>query len=435
MQKGWSSYNGIVSKRQIDCRKEDKTMGLIKAALGSAGGVLFDRCKEYFYCEAISADVLAVKGEKRTSCRSGNTNGSDNIITSKSIVAVADGQCMLMVEQGKVVEVRAEPGEFTFDTSTESSIFSGDLSEGVGQAFHSIGKRFTFGGEVPKDQRVNYFNTKEIIGNKYGTASPTSFLVMDKRTEIDIDIDIAIRRFDEYSCRATNPLLFYTNICGNVETDYERSQIDSQLETKLLTVLQPTFAHISEMGIRYFALPGHTTELTQTLNDELSAKWGDLRDLDIVSLGVSSVNANEEDEQMIKEMQREVTYSNHTRIANALIRAQTEVMKAAVSNSSIGLAMVFMGMGMTGQMGGMNVQNLYAMGQQQQVQQPTPDPAAPAGWSCTCGQTGNTGNFCAGCGKPKPALAESWQCSCGTAATGKFCLQCCDSFDDGDLQG
>lgn len=259
-------------------------MGLIKAALGAAGGVLADQWKEYFYCESIPADILAVKGQKRTSGRSSNTKGSDNIITNGSIIAVADGQCMLIVEQGKVVEVCAEPGEFTFDASTEPSIFSGDLGESIGQVFQTIGKRFTFGGEAPKDQRVYYFNTKELIGNKYGTASPVPFRVVDQRA--GIDIDISIRCFGEYSYRVTNPLLFYTNVCGNVEAGYERSQIDSQLKTELLTALQPAFARISDMGIRYSALPGHTTELAQAHNEELSAKWRDLRGLEIVSFGV-----------------------------------------------------------------------------------------------------------------------------------------------------
>lgn len=403
-------------------------MGLIKAALGAAGGVLADQWKEYFYCESIPADILAVKGQKRTSGRSSNTKGSDNIITNGSIIAVADGQCMLIVEQGKVVEVCAEPGEFTFDASTEPSIFSGDLGESIGQVFQTIGKRFTFGGEAPKDQRVYYFNTKELIGNKYGTASPVPFRVVDQRA--GIDIDISIRCFGEYSYRVTNPLLFYTNVCGNVEAGYERSQIDSQLKTELLTALQPAFARISDMGIRYSALPGHTTELAQALNEELSAKWRDLRGLEIVSFGVSSVKASEEDEKMIKELQRNAAFMDPTRAAAHLVGAQASAMQSAAANTGAGPAMAFMGMGMAGQMGGMNAQNLFQMGQQQQAQQqaaqPAPAPAAQ-GWTCTCGQGGITGNFCPNCGskkpEPKPA-GDSWQCACGATATGKFCPEC-----------
>ena len=406
-------------------------MGLIKAIAGAAGGVMADQWKEFFTCEALPADVLAVKGQKKTTRRSSNTHGDENIITSGSRIAVADGQCMLIVEQGKVVEVCAEPGEYTYDASTEPSIFAGNLGESIGLVLQNIGKRFTFGGEAPKDQRIYYFNTKELTGNKYGTPSPVPFRVVDQRA--GIDIDIAIRCFGEYSYRITNPLLFYTNVCGNVTEDYTRDTIDGQLKSELLTALQPAFARISDMGIRYSSLPGHTREIAEALNEELSAQWRDRRGLEIVAFGVSSVKANEEDEQMIKEMQREAAYMDPTRAAAMLSRSQGEAMKAAASNTATGPAMAFMGMGMAGQMGGINAQTLYAMGQQQAAQQaaqqPAPQPAAPAaapaadGWTCACGQSGNTGKFCGNCGQPKPA-DESWTCTCGAVNKGKFCAEC-----------
>ena len=397
-------------------------MGLIRAALGSAGGVLADQWKEYFTCEAIPANILAVKGQKRASGRSSNVRGSDNIISNGSIIAVADGQCMIIVEQGKVVDLCAVPGEYTYDTSTEPSLFSGDLSENIGAVFSNIGKRFTFGGEAPKDQRVYYFNTKELIGNKYGTPSPVPFRVVDQRA--GIDIDISLRCFGEYSYRITNPLLFYTNVCGNVESAYDRSQIEGQLKTELLTALQPAFARISEMGIRYSALPGHTQELSEVLNEVLSAKWRDLRGLEIVSLGVSSVKASEEDEQMIKEMQRNAAFMDPTRAAAHLVGAQASAMQSAAQNQGAGPAMAFMGMNMAGNAGGVNAQNLYQMGRQQ------PQQSAPAasGWVCpSCGAQA-TGKFCPECGakKPEPKPASgSWTCpSCGAQVSGKFCPEC-----------
>ena len=305
-------------------------MGLIKAIAGAAGGVMADQWKEYFYCEAMPANILATKGHKKVTGRSSNYKGDENIITNGSMIAVADGQCMLIVEQGKVVEVCAEPGEFLYDTSTEPSIFSGKLGDGIGDVFRNIGKRFTFGGEAPKDQRVYYFNTKELIGNKYGTASPVPFRVVDQRAAIDIDV--GIRCFGEYSYHIANPLLFYTNVCGNVSEDYDRSNLDSQLKTELLTALQPAFAKISEMGIRYSALPGHTVELADALNEALSAKWRDLRGIEVVSFGVSSVTANEEDEKMIKEMQRNAAFMDPTRAAAHLAGATGDAMKTAAAN-------------------------------------------------------------------------------------------------------
>ena len=264
-------------------------MGLIKAAFGAAGGVLADQWKEFFYCEAIPADVLAVKGKKKTTGRSSNTKGDENIITNGSVIAVANGQCMLIVEQGKIVDLCAEPGEYTYDTSTEPSLFSGDLGSSIKDVFQNIGKRFTFGGEAPKDQRVYYFNTKELIGNKYGTPSPVPFRVVDQRA--GIDLDIGIRCFGEYSIRLTNPMLFYKNVCGNVTEDFRTEEIAGQMKTELLTALQPAFAKISDMGIRYSALPGHTLELAEALNEQLSSRWRDLRGMEIVSFGADDQGA------------------------------------------------------------------------------------------------------------------------------------------------
>ncbi len=398
-------------------------MGLIKAIVGAAGGVLADQWKEYFYCEAIPADVLAVKGVKRTSGRSSNTKGGDNIISNGSVVAVADGQCMIIVEQGKVVDLCAEPGEYTYDSSSEPSLFTGNLGQSIKDVFKNIGKRFTFGGEAPMDQRVYYFNTRELVGNKYGTPSPVPFRVVD--ANIGLDVDISIRCFGEYSYRIMNPILFYTNICGNVTGAYKRSQIDSQLKTELLTALQPAFARISDMGIRYSALPGHTQEMADALNEVLSAKWRDLRGIEIVSFGVSSVKASEEDEAMIKELQRNATFRNPNMAAAHLVGAQAAAMQAAASNQNAGAAMAFMGMNMAGQAGGFNAQGLYQMGQQPAAQ-PAAAPAADA-WTCpSCGKTA-TGKFCPECGakKPEPAAVDYWTCgSCGAKNKGKFCSEC-----------
>ncbi|MBQ3103589.1 MAG: SPFH domain-containing protein [Oscillospiraceae bacterium] len=390
-------------------------MGLIKAALGSAGGVLSDQWKEYFYCEAMDADVLAVKGTKRTGKRSSNTKGSENIISSGSVIAVNEGQCMMIVEQGKVVDVCAEPGEYTYDLSTEPSLFCGDLGQSIGEVFEAIGKRFTFGGEPPKDQRVYYFNTKEIIGNKYGTPSPVPFRVVDAR--VGLDVDISVRCFGEYSYRITNPLLFYTNICGNVDRAFTRGELDNQLKTELLTALQPAFAKISAMGIRYSALPGHTMELADALNEVLSKKWRDTRGIEIVSFGVSSIKANEEDEAMIRDMQKSAAFRDPSMAAAQLVGAQADAMRAAAANQNAGPAMAFMGMNMAQGAGGASAQDLYKMA----AAAPAASPAA-GGWTCACGHSGNTGNFCSECGGKKPA--SGWICACGKENNGKFCSEC-----------
>ena len=395
-------------------------MGLLKAALGAAGSALGDQWKEYFYCDAIPETVLAVKGRKRVSGRSSNTRGSDNLITNGSLIAVADGQCMMIVEQGKVVEFTAEPGEFTYDTSTEPTVFAGDLGSSILETFKTVGKRFTFGGDTAKDQRVYYFNLKELVGNKYCTPSPVPFRVVD--SNIGLDVDISIRCFGEYSYRISDPLLFYTNVCGNFADSFDRAQLDGQLKTELLTALQPAFARISEMGIRYSALPGHTLELADALNEVLSKKWRDLRGIEIVSFGVSSVKASEEDEAMIKEMQRNAAFRNPGMAAAHLVGAQAAAMQNAAKNTG-GAAMAFMGMNMAQQAGGFNTQSLFEMSQsQQQAAAPAPAPApAPGSWKCACGSVA-TGKFCPECGAKKPEAG--WKCACGAVNKGKFCSEC-----------
>ena len=395
-------------------------MGLIKAALGAAGGVLADQWKEYFYCEALSADVIMTKGKKKVSGRSSNTKGDDNIISNGSVIAVADGQCMIIVEQGKIVEVCAEPGEFTYDTSTEPSIFSGNLGDSIMETFKNIGKRFTFGGEAPKDQRVYYFNTKELIDNKFGTPNPIPFRVVDSK--IGLDVDVSVRCSGVYSYRVADPLLFYTNVSGNVNKEYTRDELDSQLKTEFISALQPAFGKLSEMEMRPNQIVTHNTELESAMNAALSEKWGALRGLQVVSIALGSVTLPDEDAAMIKELQRTAVLQNPNMAGATLVGAQADAMKAAASNTA-GAMTGFMGMGMAAQASGVNAGNLYAMGQQQaaQVPQGVPQQAA-GGWTCECGAV-NTGKFCTECGKPKPE-AGSWTCDCGTVNTGKFCTEC-----------
>lgn len=401
-------------------------MGLLKAGAGALGGVLADQWREFFYCESLDANTLAAKGEKRVGGRSSNKKGDNNIISNGSVIAVNDGQCMLIVESGKIVEVCAEPGDFVYDASTEPSVFYGSLGENIKEVFEQIGRRFTFGGDTGKDQRVYYFNTKEIIGNKYGTPSPVPFRVVDNN--IGLDIDIAIRCHGEYSYKITNPLLFYTNVCGNVENTYVRETIDSQLKTELLTALQPAFAKISAMGIRYSALPGHTTELADVLNEELTAKWKDIRGIEIVAVGVSSVNASEEDEKMIKELQRNAALKNPNMAAAHLAGAQAQAMQDAAKNEGgMGAMGGFFGMNMAQNATGMNAAGLFSMGGGEQA-------TAPTGWTCaSCGQGGNTGKFCANCGKPQPTAGDGWTCACGAQNTGKFCTECGKAKPEGNV--
>lgn len=407
-------------------------MGLLQAGIGALSGVLADQWREYFYCDSMPENVLMTKGVKRTGSRNANTRGEDNIITNGSIIAVNEGQCMMIVEQGAIVEFSAQAGEFVWDNSTEPSIFYGNLSDNLKSTWEILKKRFTFGANPAKDQRIYYFNTKEIIGNKYGTANPVPFRVVYNNIGAGLELEVSVKCFGEYSYKITNPMLFYKNVCSNVTDSYTRDRIDSQMRSEMMTALQPAFARISDMGIKYSSLPGHTTELAQCLNEELSAKWRDLRGIEMVSLGISSIKASDEDEQRIKELQQSAALRDPTMAAAYLASSQGAAMQNAAKNEGAGAFAAFAGINMAQGMGG-NVGNLFQMGQQQQqyqqpaqqpVQQPAQQPAPAAnGWKCECGAV-NTGKFCMECGKPQPK-AEGWTCTnCGAVNKGKFCMEC-----------
>ena len=413
-------------------------MGLIRAAISAVGGTMADQWKEFFICESLDADVLAVKGQKRIGSRSADKKGSDNLITSGSGIAVADGQCALIVEQGKIVEVCAEPGEYTYDASTEPTIFSGNLGSSLDQVFDVIGKRFTYGGDTGKDQRIYYINTKELIDNKFGTPNPVPFRVVDRN--IGLDVDVAVRCSGVYSYRISNPLLFYANVCGNIEQEYRREELDHQLKTEFISALQPAFAKISDLEIRPNALPGHVTELCDAMNEALTGKWANTRGITVVSVAIGTIDLPKEDAEMIKQAQKTAILRDPMMAAATLTEAQAGAMKTAAGNSA-GAMTGFMGMGMAAQNGGMNAQNLYQMGaemaqhnagQNQQNVSSQPHMTAPgkggekeaAGkWTCACGAVNEKEwKFCQECGKERPQ--EGWICSCGAENKGKFCTEC-----------
>lgn len=401
-------------------------MGLLKAGIGAVSGALADSWRDFFYCDAIDGATLAVRGEKKVGGKSSNTKGSDNVISNGSIIHVNEGQCALIVDGGKVAEVCAEAGEFVFDSSTEPSIFYGDLGDSILETFKSIGKRFSFGGDAPVDQRVYFINTKEIMNNLYGTATPIPFRVVDRN--IGLDVDVSLRCNGQYTYRITNPVLFYTNVCGNFAgTSYTKTSLDSAMKGEIVGALQPALGKFADEGIRPSALPSHASAIADALNTELSEKWGKLRGITIASFSMNAPSLPPEDQEMIKNLQRTAVMRDPGMAAAHLTMAQGDAMKTAAGNSG-GAMMGFMGMNMAQQQGGINAGNLYnmaaqnaAMAQQQAAQQPVQQPSADT-WKCSCGAS-NSGKFCSSCGAKKPEN-NFWSCSCGAQNQGKFCSNC-----------
>ena len=415
-------------------------MGLIKAGLGAAGGTLADQWKEFFYCDALDKDVLVKRGQKRISGRSSNTKGNDNVISDGSGIAVANGQSMIIVEQGKIVEFCAEPGEYTYNNSLEPTVFSGDLGESVKETFKTMARRFTFGGDTARDQRVYYFNTKEIMDNKFGTPNPLMFDVVNK--ELGMRRTVQVRCNGVYSYKITNPILFYTEVCGNVQQEFTIEEIDRQLKTEFIDALQPAFASLSELELRPAQIPAHAGELKNAMNDALQRDWSERRGITVQSIAMNPITLTAEDLKKINQMEDAATLGgNAFMMAGRMADSTATAMENAAGNPN-GAMMGFMGMNMAQQAGGgANIQNLYAMGQQQrEMQQGKQQQAAVEGWTCSSCGTVNKGKFCMECGAKKPAAAPLYRCDkCGWEPEDpknppKFCPECGDSFDEGDIR-
>ncbi|QRG86587.1 SPFH domain-containing protein [Bulleidia sp. zg-1006] len=352
-------------------------MGFISVGVEAVRSTLKDVWKDYIYCDALDNNTLVTKGLNRNS-----SNG--NILSDQSKVIVSDGQCLLVVENGKVIDLVGEPGEYIYDKNAEPSIFLGSFKDAVKSVFSEIGSRFSYGGQAGQDQRVYFINIKEITGLKYGTPNPIPFRVVEEKA--GIDMDISLKAFGTYSIRIVNPVLFYTNVSGNVENDYNLDTLNEQLRAELLTALQPALAKLSDQGIRYSQIPGHTEELAQSLNEQLSSKWTDLRGIQIVSFGVNSIVADENDEATLKSLQKATAFRDPNLAAANIAAAQAQAMQDAAKNPN-GAMMGYVGLNAAQQAGGIDVNELYKQGGQ---------------WLCPSCQTTNEGKFCSNCGTKKP---------------------------------
>lgn len=399
-------------------------MGLIRAFSGALGSTLADQWEEYIYCDALSADVLMQKGQARVGGKSSNTKRSENIISDGSKIAVNDGQCMLIVENGKVVDFSAEPGGYIYQTGTEPSMFDSGF-QGLKESFKKVGKRFTYGGQPENDQRVYYINTKEIMGNKVGVGDVPF-------RDSEFGFTMMLKGYGTYSYRITNPIMFYTNVCGNVQDRFLRSQIDEQLKAEVQHNLQPALGKIALKGIAYDQLPLYTNEIADELNQELTEDWVENRGISVISVALASITPDAESAKKIAQFQESRVYTNSRMMGARLGGAQANAMENAASNAA-GAMTGFFGMGMAQQAGGANPATFYqntpeppmpGAAPQQQAQAPSPA-SATKGWQCpSCGAQ-NSGNFCGNCGTKRPAQQSGkWVCSCGSENEGKFCPNC-----------
>ena len=396
---------GIFAKIDTDYYfREERDMGLIQAFKGSVSGELANQWKEFFVCDSMTGDTLIKRAEHKVSGRSSNTKGDADVITKGSAIIVNEGQCAILVDSGKIIDVAAEAGAYEWDENGEPSIFAGDFAD----VFKAFGRRFTFGGEKPVQQRVYFVNTKDIVGLKFGTPSPIPFRIVDNN--IGFDLDTTLKCNGNYSMKVSDPTQLYVNLAGNVKDEYTVEDIQDQLRATFIAALQPALGKLSALGVRPSGIPSYTKEITEAMNEELDQEWTDKYGLAITSVQILATVIPDEDAATLKELQKSGALRNQAMAGATLVQAQAEAMKNAASNPN-GAMMGFMGMNMAMQAGGANANDLLnagavaGNGMQQGVVPQTGQPQTNQGgsrWFCpNCGNE-NYGNFCVNCGTKRP---------------------------------
>ncbi|WP_028243591.1 SPFH domain-containing protein [Pseudobutyrivibrio ruminis] len=375
-------------------------MGLIQAFKGSVSGELANQWKELFVSDSMSADTLVKRAEHKVSGRSSNTKGDADVITKGSAIIVNEGQCALLVDSGKIIDVAAEAGAYEWEENGSASIFAGDF----GDIFKEFGRRFTFGGEKPVQQRVYFVNTKDIVGLKFGTPSPIPFRILDNN--VGLDMDTTLKCNGNYSMRVSDPTQLYVSLAGNVKDEYTIEDIQDQLRATFIAALQPALGKLTNLGVRPSAIPSYTKEMSEAMGEELNSDWTNKYGLAITSVQILTTVIPDEDAATLKELQKTGAFRNQSMAGAALIGAQAEAMKNAASNPN-GAMMGFMGMNMAMQAGGANAQDLLnagaaTTGANQMAGAANGGAAAGNRWFCpNCGNE-NFGNFCVNCGTKRP---------------------------------
>lgn len=393
-------------------------MGLIKAFTNSAMSYIGDLWEDYIYCDSMDSSTLVQKGQARKSAGAGK-NASDNVITEGSRIAVNAGQMLVVVENGRIIDFTAEQGGYEYKSKTAPSMFCGDLGEGLKKSFNEIAGRFAFGGQAANDQRVYFINTKEILGNKFGFGNVPY-------RDSEFNMTILLQGFGTYSYEITDPIVFYTNVCGNVADKYVKTSIEPQLKAELQSAILPVLGELAESGVHYDRLSGQTESITALLQKRLTEQWKNDRGIEIKNISFSNILPDDESVDKIRQLQESRAYSGNRAMLGARVgAAQATAMESAAENSA-GAVTGFMGMNMAQNAGAVNVNELMKS-------EPVPPPASPAPvpqegeiWVCSCGMQ-NTMRFCPKCGSKKPEKSCCQNCGFeipAQFAEMKFCPNC-----------
>lgn len=394
-------------------------MGLIKAAFNAVDSTLGDQWQEFIKCENMDNDTLM---EKRNATAGGRNKTGQ--ITKGSRIMVSPGQVAVIFDSGNILDATAEEGVYTFDASSSPSFFAGQF----GDVFKEMWQRFKYNGTPAKEQSVFYFNVKEIINNKFGTAAPIMFqdwshAIPNQMTGSLNPMKVDVRCFGQYTFQIFDPCVFMRTYAGTADK-VTKSEILEQMRAEVMAAFQNV---LNEMGnskhrVPVLELPSYTNEIKQVMDERVFDEPIRRRGLKLISFAVESVTLTEESNKRIEQ------YENNS---NSMMQQGRilDVMETAAGNAG-GAAAGFMGLGMmnmtTGGMSGGVMQNAFnGQGQQAQYDPYGQQGAAQGGVKCAKCGTVFTGKFCPECGTPAPAMQVQKKCAkCGTEFTGKFCPEC-----------
>ncbi len=314
-------------------------MGIFKAIAASLHTEAADQWKEYFTCDSIPADLLMVRVTKMNT--SGANKGSNDIITDGSVIAVADGQCAIVVSNGKVISVFKETGENIFRSGDTAGVFSGSSAKSFGK---ELGRRISFGGDAPAIvHRVYYLNTKEIPGNAFGGSVP--FRITDQRMGLDMDCKLEVSGL--FSFRICDPEKIYKQLIGNVEHVYRVSYLISQMKADVNGTLLSAFKNTLDMSVRPYELGNLIPVIEKAVIESANLKLRELRGIELLSLSFDRFSLTDKDMRFIGEIQRNALLDHLEMAAATLVSAQANAMESAAGNTSAGAVL---GLGLLNQL-------------------------------------------------------------------------------------
>lgn len=383
-------------------------MGLIKSSISAIGGTLHDQWKEVISCDNMNNDILM----KKVMTDSG-------VITKNSLIRVMPGQCAVIMQNGKVIDATADEGDYIFDESASPSFFAGDF----GDVFKEMWERFKYEGGSPNNQCVFYFNTKEIMDNKFGTASPIPFQdwshpVPNQITGGILPLSVKVKCYGKFTFRISNPSLFMSNIAGTASV-YTKEEITEQIRTEVMSVFQNI---LNELGTEKYKvpvleLPSQTDEIKQMMDEKVYDEALRSRGISIITFSVESVTIDEKSEEYINNY---ILGANANMQQGTLTGAYAEAIKNAANNPNgstngfVGIGMMNMASG--GAFGTINQNNTNKVQDNNE-------------WVCSnCGKL-NKGKFCLRCGNSMPGLKKCTKCGKMIEENAEYCPECGEKLE------